>query len=121
MRTLNSIRKTSVLIEKGGNSRILIPEFIDDFNSASVDDKTLMIQEAPIKMKRKHIEVYLAAVADFLCHRDNIKIPEWTKKLYLKKPYFYGGEKLKPILLIESPVAFRRRNLFVSANAVMRV
>lgn len=47
----------------------------------------------------------------------------WTEspRRSLPRPWFAGGLKnLKAILLAESPVAFRRRNLFVSANTLSR-
>ncbi|MHB1730072.1 MAG: hypothetical protein ACYCVG_03755 [Leptospirillum sp.] len=40
----------------------------------------------------------------------------------LKEPWFATDiEGLKPLLAMESPAAFRRRNLFVSQNALSRV
>ncbi|MEI7437033.1 MAG: hypothetical protein WCL16_09550 [bacterium] len=66
---------------------------------------------------------YLAAVVETLCREASLTPPAWTETplCYLHKPWFAGGlEMLKAILLVESPVPFRRRNLFVSANALAR-
>ena len=75
--------------------------------------------------ERKHADcnAYLAAVAETLCREASLPPPAWTEAplCYLHRPWFAGGmETLKAILLVESPVAFRRRNLFVSANAMSR-
>lgn len=116
-----NIRQTSEAIRTGGKPKILISEFIDNFNKSGIDERIRLIADPPVDLPKKHLQAYLAAVVDFLCHRDKIEIPKWTKEIYLTEPFFYGGEKLKAILISESPVAFRRRNLFVSSNAVMRV
>jgi hypothetical protein len=66
---------------------------------------------------------YLAAVAETLCRETSLCPPGWTDSplCFLHRPWFAGGfETLKALLLVESPVAFRRRNLFVSANALTR-
>jgi len=55
--------------------------------------------------------------------RFKLAVPPWVDEPYrfLVKPFFAGGlENLKAILLVESPLAFRRRQIFVSANALSR-
>jgi hypothetical protein len=72
---------------------------------------------APVK------DAYLAAVAEHLALRFELDTPPWTEAphRFLREPYFAGGmESLKAILLVESPLAFRRRNIFVSADALSR-
>jgi hypothetical protein len=70
------------------------------------------------------VNAYLAAVAETLCREAGLSPPAWTEEpgRFLRMPWFAGGglESLKALLLAESPVAFRRRNLFVSANALAR-
>lgn len=66
---------------------------------------------------------YWAAMAETLSIEANLPVPKWTRnpRTFLKYPWFAGGlENLKAILIAESPVPFRRRNLFVSANALSR-
>ena len=66
---------------------------------------------------------YALAVAEHLASRFGLSIPPWTDgaERFLDKPFFAGGlESLKAILLVESPSAFRRRQIFVSANALSR-
>lgn len=116
-----TIKEVSLEIEAGGVPRMLIGEFIDDFNHACREEKERLTADVPVILAREHLRVYLAAVVDHLCHRDQVRVPEWTADFSLKSPKFYGGDALKAVLLLESPVAFRRRNLFVSSNAVMRV
>lgn len=68
-------------------------------------------------------DVYLAAVAEHLARAHDLHTPDWTAgpRRFLKEPYFAGGlEALKAILIVESPAAFRRRLIFVSADALDR-
>jgi hypothetical protein len=66
---------------------------------------------------------YLAATAETLATELGLAVPAWawseTRKL--RRPWFalpWAG--LRAVLLLESPAAFRSRNLFVSANALSR-
>jgi hypothetical protein len=107
----------------------LLADFIDDFRlrAKSLEEKIAMVQDEPEALDSKRqvdIRAYLAAVVETLCREVGIFPPDWTQKpvYFLKEPWFAGNlENLKAILLVESPVPFRRRNLFVSANALSRV
>jgi len=69
-------------------------------------------------------DAYLAATAEHLCRENGFRVPPWCleKSRYLNDPWFgmksHAGRML---LLAESPAAFRVRNIFVSANALVRV
>src|SRR5256885_9726675 len=68
-------------------------------------------------------DAYIAATAEHLARSFGLDVPEWseTHGHALRRPYFAGGlESLKAILTVESPLAFRRRLLFVSKNALSR-
>jgi hypothetical protein len=68
-------------------------------------------------------DAYIAATAEHLARSFGLAVPEWseTHGHALKRPYFAGGlESLKAILTVESPLAFRRRLLFVSKDALSR-
>jgi hypothetical protein len=83
-----------------------------------------LIAEPPEPVGEPQTDAYLAAMVETLCHEASLKPPHWTEssETFLSKPWFAGGlQSLKAILLAEAPVAFRRRNLFVSANALYRV
>ena len=107
----------------------LLGDFIDDFRlrAKSREEKMGMVQDEPKSLggdRPPDIRAYLAAVTESLCREAGLTPPEWTQKpdYFLKEPWFAGHlENLKAILLVESPIPFRRRNLFVSANALSRV
>lgn len=107
----------------------LLGDFIDDFRlrCKTHSEKLALIDEVPEWIDGDayaDCNAYLAAVVETLCREVSLPPPDWTEspRCYLHRPWFAGRlETLKAILLAESPVAFRRRNLFVSANVLSRV
>ena len=66
-------------------------------------------------------DAYLAAVAVSLSVRGGWRSPEWSRppERVLREPWFANpGRHMRALLLVESPAAFRERNLFVTANAL---
>jgi hypothetical protein len=102
---------------------IKIANFIDEFRRASLDRKLKMVEKPKLQFKKRIHNSYFAASVEYLCLESHIPIPAWVhnKKYFLKDPFFAGGlESLKAFLLVESPLPFRRRNIFVSENALER-
>ncbi|MEW6186362.1 MAG: hypothetical protein AB1585_11565 [Thermodesulfobacteriota bacterium] len=122
-------RKIKSEISKGNFPDQLLGDFLDDFRlrAKSREAKSALVKEKPESIQIegfKDADAYLAAVAEYLCREAGLPPPTWTEEpeFFLHEPWFAGGlENLKAILLVESPVPFRRRNLFVSANAMTRV
>ncbi len=66
-------------------------------------------------------DAYLAAVAVYFSGRMARLAPGWTRdpERILREPWFaQPGRHMRALLLVESPAAFRERNLFVTANAL---
>jgi hypothetical protein len=100
----------------------LLREFLDTFYGGDPGTRASAIAGAPHEIGPIH-DAYLAAVAEHLALKYGLPIPPWVEQpqRFLDKPFFAGGlESLKAILLAESPLAFRRRQIFVSANALSR-
>lgn len=104
-------------------------DLVDDFRirATTAVAKLALVEEAPVWIdvpEQDNCNAYWAATVETLCREAGLPAPDWTEspRCYLHRPWFAGAlESLKAILLAESPVAFRRRNLFVSANALVRV
>jgi hypothetical protein len=69
-------------------------------------------------------DAYLAGIAQHLTQQNGLRVPDWARlsdARRLKKPWFamqsHGG---RMFLLVESPAAFRERNIFISADALTR-
>ncbi len=85
-----------------------------------------MLSESPVLLRDRHekgaiYDAYLAAVAAYLSSRIDSATPGWTRQpeRILREPWFASpGRHMRALLLVESPAAFRERNLFVTANAL---
>ena len=113
---------------KVGEFHYYCADLIDRFNRADAPEKLRITEKFPFTEKfiteDKINAAYLAGVVEELCRRDGIRIPEWVhdQKYFLKSPFFGGGlENIKAFLIVESPLGFRRRNIFVSENAIVRI
>jgi hypothetical protein len=68
-------------------------------------------------------DAYLAATAEELARKYHLEVPCWTAgdQRVLHRPWFASPlAALRAVLILESPPAFRSRNLFVSENALSR-
>ncbi len=123
-----SLYDYSVALAKGNPDAWTIEEFLDAFYRVSQTGRQAMIDREPELLAGKIengevTDAYLAALAEYLAWRDGLLVPEWTqdRRRVMKEPWYATGiSGLKPLLAMESPAAFRRRNLFVSKNALSR-
>jgi hypothetical protein len=100
----------------------LLREFLDEFYLGTAEARTQSISRVPGRLSPVK-DAYLAAAAEHLALRFKLPVPDWVDEpeRFLERPFFAGGlETLKAVLLVESPLAFRRRQIFVSANALSR-
>ena len=68
-------------------------------------------------------DAYLAATAEELARAYEFSLPAWTasEARKLHRPWFASPlAAVRAVLLLESPPAFRARNLFISENALSR-
>lgn len=69
-------------------------------------------------------DAYLAALAEHLCARWDVQAPEWVLEpdRFLDRFWFPSNTPaLDAHAVAESPAAFRRRNIFIGAQSLMRV
>ncbi|KOR32206.1 hypothetical protein TI05_08765 [Achromatium sp. WMS3] len=100
------------------NWEIPFMEFVDDFRG----HKYINLEE-PFKISNDKFDALLASTIEYLCHEQRINTPEWVIKVpACTKPWFVAGiESLKAITLVESPLEFRIRKIFVLENFLDRV
>jgi hypothetical protein len=118
-RTLEAVARET---QAGSSFDPLLREFLDEFYVADREQRQTAIASEPPRITPVH-DAYLAAVAEHLALRFRLSIPDWTERedRFLENPFFAGGlEGLKALLLVESPLAFRRRQIFVSRDALSR-
>jgi len=100
-------------------------DFLDQF---SIERRPEMLAEEPTRLAGSIEEgnvsdAYLAAVAVALSRSAGVVPPTWAREpgRALRSPWFaHPGGALRATLILESPAAFRERNLFVSENALSR-
>ena len=99
-----------------------VREFLDSWQSMTKPARAAALEQEPEPVGRVQ-DAYLAALAEHLTLSHRMPAPAWTEQAgrFLTEPFFAGGlESLKAILIVESPLAFRRRLIFISADALSR-
>lgn len=94
--------------------------FVDAFRRTH--DEAL-IHDPPVHELDERLQALTASGVEALCSEAGIQVPPWCAGIpSLKSPWYPAGiENLKAMALIESPVWFRRRNIFVLGNFLDRV
>lgn len=94
-------------------------EFVDAFRRCPQDR---LIAAPPVPETSDRVRCLLAATVETLCVECDRSRPWWCEGVgVLSEPWFVAGvESLKALALVESPVHFRKRNVFVLANFLAR-
>ncbi len=122
-----TLAEVAKLTADGDSFDRCLANFLDHFYSAP---NAAALHETPALLASQfgelgHVQdAYLAATAEELARAHDFPAPEWTgdQARELRRPWFASPlAALRAVLLLESPPAFRSRNLFVSENALSRV
>jgi hypothetical protein len=122
-RTLAAVAELAL---RGEPFALCLNEFLDEFYlKPSADALAIepeLLREA-LPANGGVYDAYLAATAEALACKHGLDTPSWAyganRKLH--HPWFaLTLASLRAVLLVESPAAFRSRNLFVSENALIR-
>lgn len=122
-----TLAEVAALAAQGDSFDRCLANFLDEFYAAPT---AAALQETPALLASQFGEqgrvqdAYLAATAEELARRHALPPPGWTggDERQLHRPWFASPlGALRAVLLVESPPAFRARNLFVSENALSRV
>ena len=99
--------------------KIHLFDFVDDFRR----NKNLRAIAEPFRLTDEKTDALLAATAESLCREMNLKTPDWLREIpACRQPYFVSGvENLKATAIVESPLPFRIRKIFVLENFLERV
>jgi len=115
-----TIRETNRLIQQNPD-QWLIP-FMDFVDSFRKHHDVALIQE-PFESNNERFDAILASMVEYLCDELRLEAPAWVWNVpACHDPWFVSGmENLKAITIVESPVYFRRRKIFVLENFLDRV
>ncbi len=102
-----------------------VRDFLDGFyahpSSLGLDQEPRFLAE--VLHDQGYADAYLAALAEHLSGQYTLPLPAWSQNptRSLREPRFaYKTPEGRIFLLIESPTAFRVRNIFISAEGMTR-
>lgn len=117
----DSVYIISRKIKQDGNKswKIHLFNFVDAFRR---NPDLSLIADPPLSAISAPIAALLASTVETLCGDQHMTAPSWCATIAaLPEPWFVAGiENLKATALIESPVHFRSRNIFVLASFLER-
>jgi len=117
---MNTLRAVKRSIEADPASwPIYLMDFVDDFRFHR--DLHMVAESFPLTNER--FDALLASTAEYLCDEQKTEPPTWLASVpACRHPWFVAGvESLKAIALVESPLRFRIRKIFVLENFLCRV
>lgn len=108
-----------------GAFQVLTDEFLDAFyTETDPAARQAMIDDDPPRIGDEKQDAFVGAVGEHLARRWGLRIPDWSEAPWrvVADPWFVGqmGVGLSGLLLVESPIAFRRRRIFTEAEPLRR-
>lgn len=106
-------------MDRDSESAILhLFEFVDEFRRV----RDVSALEQPFVRGNERWDALTAATAESLCKEIGEEAPPWLADIpACRQPWFVSGlESLKAIALVESPLPFRLRQIFVLENFLSR-
>ena len=117
---MNTLKQTKEKISAdSGNWKLYFYDFVDDFRNYIVIE---MIAE-PFAFDNEKFDALLASTAEKMCDELGLEVPAWlTRTPDCQTPFLVAGlENLKATAIVESPLRFRIRNIFVTESFLQRV
>lgn len=102
-------------------------QLLDDYERAirnGMATGAALFRDPPPGTGDSGVDAALAALAEHLARRDGWQAPDWTldERRYAEPWWFVSGVRAwHALALVESPLAFRKRGVFLTASALERV
>jgi hypothetical protein len=115
-----SLRATKErMMRDPGHWQVPLMDFVDDFRRRR---NPAAMAESPV-LDHERWDALLAATALSLCREAGLEPPAWAWEVPpCRHPWFVSGmESLKAVALVESPLPFRLKKIFVLENFLSRV
>ncbi len=105
--------EVSRLMEQGGEWKLVIFEFLHEFNFFRTAD---FFEKEPGDWFSREMRAWLAGVAEYLCHQFKLPVPEWTEK-----PEYFLPEPWRKSRDDTGEPEFRRRNIGYNPRHLIRL
>jgi hypothetical protein len=94
-------------------------DFVDDFRC----HREMSALDGGFTSYDAQFDALLASTVEALCSEMGKEAPLWTNGIgAAEKPFFVSGlENLKATALVESPLTFRKRKVFVTSSFLQRI
>lgn len=108
-----------IVIDGENSWKLWLFNFVDAFRCTR---DAQYIAAPPVDATPPHIRALLTSTVDALCDETGLPLPWWSAGIApLADPWFVAGiESLKAIAIVEAPIHFRKRNIFVLNNFLER-
>lgn len=118
-------RLDDILVEFGSGARtsFVLAEVSDLLGELGGSELSELAEPEGFSRLDEFHRCYVAAMLEQACSLKGVRAPAWVKEVdALEQPWFATDlRSLRPHLLMSSPVAFKRRNLFVDSSIGDRV
>ena len=108
--------------------RYAVLQLLDDYTSAlrhqGLGAATQLWREAPARTGDARVDAAFAALAEHLARRDGWPVPGWATDSSRESAQWWFVTDLvglHPRALVESPLSFRKRGVYITRDALVRV
>lgn len=116
---ITAVETKEKFLDNSRSWKITLMDFVDDFRQ----QKDLGAIAEPFELCDERKDAILASTIETLCDEMKLSIPEWLYEVpSCKHPYFVAeDDDLMATAIVESPIPFRLRKVFVLENFLHRV
>jgi hypothetical protein len=119
-----SLESVASRVVSGEDLLHAVREFLDELALMNPEQMRRAIQRRPSPTGDARFDAYLAALAEHVAAIHGLERPDWSHEpgRFLDHFWFVSEVKgFRALALVESPAAFRRRGIFISAGSLSRV
>lgn len=119
-----SLQNIAARVVAGEDFMHTVREFLDELALMSPDQAQRAMRQKPIPTGDIRFDAYLGGLAEHAAAINRFQRPDWSCEpdRFLNQFWFVSEIKgFRALALAESPAAFRRRGIFISAGSLSRV